>query len=61
MKPEESRIAGPNSDDSWYLTISRRDLMKFQKTIGFDHPKKKLLLDKILNRPKENRTPLLTL
>jgi len=56
-----SRITGPNSDDSWYLTISRRDLMKFRKTIGFDHPEKKLLLDKILNRPKENRTPLLTL
>jgi len=54
MKQEEARITGPNSDDSWYLTISRRDLMKFRKTIGFNHPEKKLLLDKILNRSKEN-------
>jgi len=44
-----SRITGPNSDHSWYLTISRRDLMKFRKTIGFDYPEKKLLLNKILN------------
>ena len=56
-----SRITGPNCDDSWYLTVSRRDLMKFRKTIGFGHPEKKLLLDKILNGPKENRTPVLAL
>jgi len=55
-----SRITGPNSDDSWYLTISRRDLIKFRKTIGFSHTKKKLLLDKIL-KAQENRIPLLTL
>lgn len=47
-----SRITGPNCDDSWYLTVSRRDLMKFRKMIGFNHPEKKLLLDKILNGSK---------
>lgn len=47
-----SRITGANCDRSWYLTVSRRDLMKFRKTIGFGHPEKKLLLDKILNKPK---------
>jgi hypothetical protein len=47
-----SRITGPNCDNSWYLTVSRRDLMKFQKTIGFNHPGKKLLLDKILHESK---------
>lgn len=50
-----SRITGPNSDDSWYLTISRRDLMKFRKTIGFNHTEKKLL-DKILNRSRRLRS-----
>jgi len=54
-----SRITGPNCDDSWYLTVSRRDLMKFQKAIGFNHPGKKLLLDKILNGSK--RIPVLAL
>ena len=44
-----SRITGPNCDDSWYLTVSRRDLKKFKKEIGFNHPEKKLWLDKILN------------
>ena len=44
-----SRITGPNCDDSWYLTVSRRDLKKFKKEIGFNHPGKKLWLDKILN------------
>ncbi|WKT58715.1 LAGLIDADG family homing endonuclease [Candidatus Nitrosotenuis chungbukensis] len=44
-----SRITGPNCDDSWYLTVSRRDLIKFQKMIGFNHSEKKLLLEKILN------------
>lgn len=43
-----SRMTGPNCDDSWYLTISRRDLMKFRKDIGFSHPEKKLFLDRIL-------------
>lgn len=47
-----SRITGPNCDDSWYLTVSRRDLMRFKKTIGFNHPEKKLLLDNILNEYK---------
>lgn len=50
-----SRITGPNCDDSWYLTVSRRDLIKFQKTIGFNHPEKKLLLDKVLTGFKENK------
>ena len=49
-----SRITGANCDDSWYLTVSRRDLMKFRKTIGFGYPEKKLLLDKILNKPKNS-------
>ncbi len=44
-----SRITGPNCDDSYYLTISKRDLKLFQKEIGFNHPKKKLRLCKILN------------
>lgn len=48
-----TRITGPNCDDSWYLTVSRRDLIKFQKEIGFNHPKKKLLLDKILKKPNK--------
>jgi hypothetical protein len=56
-----SRITGPNCDDSWYLTVSRRDLIKFQKTIGFNHPEKKLLLDKILSGSKENGIPVLAL
>lgn len=43
-----SRITGPNCDDSWYLTVSRRDLKKYKKEIGFNHPGKKLWLDKIL-------------
>ena len=56
-----SRITGPNCDDSWYLTVSRRDLMKFQNMIGFNHPEKKLLLGKILNRSKENGITVLAL
>ena len=44
-----SRITGPNCDDSYYLTVSRKDLKIFQKGIGFNHPKKKLRLCKILN------------
>lgn len=56
-----SRITGPNCDDSWYLTVSRRDLITFQKTIGFNHPKKKLLLDKILHIPRKKRAPDLAL
>ncbi len=44
-----SRITGPNCDDSWYLIVSRRNLKKFKKEIGFNHPGKKLWLDKILN------------
>jgi hypothetical protein len=47
-----STITGPNCDNSWYLTVSRRNLSKFQKTIGFGHPEKKLLLGKILNVSK---------
>jgi hypothetical protein len=47
-----SRITGPNCDDSWYLTVSRRNLSKFQKTVGFGHPEKKLLLRKILSISK---------
>jgi len=43
-----SRITGPNCDNSWYLTISRRDLDKFKNEIGFEHPKKKNLLNKII-------------
>lgn len=45
----KARITGPNCDNSWYLTVPRRNLIKFQKTIGFNHPEKRLLLDKILN------------
>lgn len=44
-----SRITGPNSDNSWYLTISRKNLRKFQSIIGFNHQKKKRLLNKIIN------------
>lgn len=44
-----SRITGPNIDNSWYLTISRKDLADFQKNIGFNHPEKKSLLYNILN------------
>ncbi len=44
-----SRITGPNCNDSYYLTVSRKDLKIFQKGIGFNHPKKKLRLCKILN------------
>jgi len=43
-----SRITGPNVDDSWYLTISRKDLVSFQKDIGFNHPRKKASLGNIL-------------
>jgi hypothetical protein len=50
-----SRITGPNIDDSWYLTISRKNLANFQKNIGFNHPKKKLLLCKIVNDNKLRR------
>jgi hypothetical protein len=45
-----SRMTGPNSDNSWYLTISRRDLRKFQRTVGFSHQKKKSLLSRIVNK-----------
>ncbi|HJU14221.1 MAG TPA: LAGLIDADG family homing endonuclease [Candidatus Nitrosotalea sp.] len=44
-----SNIIGPNCDSSWYLTVPRRNLKKFQKTIGYNHPEKKLLLENILN------------
>jgi hypothetical protein len=44
-----SRITGPNSDNSWYITVSRKDLKKFQRIVGFSHQKKKLLLNKIIN------------
>ncbi len=32
------RITGPNCDDSYYLTVSRKDLEIFQKKVGFNHP-----------------------
>jgi hypothetical protein len=44
-----SRITGPNCDNSWYLTVTRRNLIKFQKMIGFNHPEKRLRLNRILN------------
>jgi hypothetical protein len=44
-----SRITGPNIDDSWYLTISRKELLNFQKNIGFNHPEKIVSLCNILN------------
>jgi len=49
-----SRITGPNCDESYYLTVSRKDLKLFQKEIGFNHPKKKLRLCKILNNQMRN-------
>ena len=49
-----SRITGPNCDESYYLTVSRKDLKLFQKEIGFNHPKKKLRLCKILNNQIRN-------
>jgi len=42
------RITGPNCDDSYYLTVSRKDSKLFQRVIGFNHPKKKSRLEKIL-------------
>jgi len=42
------RITGPNCDDSYYLTVSREDSKLFQRVIGFNHPKKKSRLEKIL-------------
>jgi len=42
------RITGPNCDDSYYLTVSRKDSKLFQRGIGFNHPKKKSRLEKIL-------------
>lgn len=56
-----SRITAIIAVGSRYLTVSRRDLMKFQKTIGFNHPEKKLLLDKILNGSNWNGIPILAL
>ena len=44
-----SRITGLNCDDNYYLTVSRKELKSFQKEVGFNHPKKKLQLYKILN------------
>ncbi|MBS1268139.1 MAG: hypothetical protein MAG458_00861 [Nitrosopumilus sp.] len=41
-----SRITGPNCDNSWYLTISRRDLDKFKNEIGFEYPKKEKIVKK---------------
>ena len=36
-----SKISGPNSDDTWYLTISDdKSLHIFQSAIGFSHPEK---------------------
>nr|WP_067959209.1 hypothetical protein [Nitrosopumilus sp. Nsub] len=43
-----SRITNPNCDNSWYRVISRKDLDKFKNEIGFEHPKKKNLLNKII-------------
>lgn len=45
-----SRITGPNCDKSWYLTVVRKDLEKFQKTIGFSHTKKITLLENIIKQ-----------
>lgn len=35
-----SSLTGPNCDESWYLTISKRDVPEYWSTIGFRHPEK---------------------
>ncbi|OYT52017.1 hypothetical protein B6U66_02885 [Candidatus Bathyarchaeota archaeon ex4484_135] len=36
----QSRITGPNSDGTWYLVISRDDVIHYIKKVGFLHPAK---------------------
>lgn len=54
-------ITGPNSDNSWYLTLNKASAKEFSKKIGFNHSKKKVLLKTLLNGSKESRTPVSTL
>ncbi len=35
-----AKITGPNKDNTWYITISKENLLKFKEIIGFTHPKK---------------------
>lgn len=43
----ESRITGPNVDNSWYLTLSGNNVALFYKKIGFNHQQKKNKLKRI--------------
>jgi intein-encoded DNA endonuclease-like protein len=44
----ESRITGPNCDSTWYLTINKDYLIKFNKSIGFRHQKRNKKLNNLL-------------
>lgn len=35
-----SRITGPNSDGTWYLTVTRDDAIRYVRRVGFLHPMK---------------------
>lgn len=35
-----SSLTGPNCDESWYLTISKRNVPEYYSLIGFRHPEK---------------------
>lgn len=43
----KSTITGPNIDESWYLTISCKNVENFRKKIGFYHPFKNEKLNSI--------------
>lgn len=44
-----SSITGPNSDDTYYLTISKMGLRRYLKVIGFNHLEKKHRLRRVLS------------
>jgi len=36
----KSHITGPNADDTWYLVITRHDVIYYIRNVGFLHPAK---------------------
>ncbi len=44
----ESQITGENRDETWFLTINRKNAARFKKLVGFNQTKKKRLLKKIV-------------
>ena len=46
----QNHITGPNSDETWYLVITKHDVIRYIRRVGFLHPKKVKTASIILKR-----------